>query len=606
MSKTISQTSARAIVDDVFTPAITRELWTGNYARVLPVTVQDFDMGAVLPAVFYMFRFGKRRGKGRFLDTFSDGAKTSKMAKQAANIDRVASVLAGTDNFRGFDDAVTHAVLGDLLLCYCLENNRRALGREEQVQRVVPAHYMASWVDLPEKSVNLRYVPEMLVALLANQKDDCITVSKEGKKTWFAVGRGFEENTLLRAFCQGVHQHGASLGDHNADRFSEETEVGLDQLLMIRLAQQLGEAPDKLRGKDSEKISNQKPIAKYATERFSEDIRKFVRAYSNTIPRHAFVELLESCMAVGLSTIITSTFNVLFEWKRTGQVDEHLGSMTPELLVDCSNGTNMQLRGLAEQSMDDYCRCVESVPIIFMALRLLDSVAKNDSNIKKNNVIVIPYASQWLCLLGDILFDRHNESPFVVRDFDRKAQLLSDRLDNEYPEAALILKNSDVMPNPVWRLAEALTLLQGRSNTQGNVLSLLDSAMMVNRPHGLMNKRSVSRKASGGKRDSRSVTFTDSVLEYLIHRHVLPSGKGHYAKSISFQEFLKTLQKRYGFLVDQSPKDMAVSTELLQDNRRTLERRLRDLGLLAGVNDAESMKRLRPRFEFCKDTDDVE
>jgi len=28
-----------------------------------------------------------------------------------------------------------------------------------------------------------------------------------------------------------------------------------------------------------------------------------------------------------------------------------------------------------------------------------------------------------------------------------------------------------------------------------------------------------------------------------------------------------------------------------------LERRLRDLGVLVGVNDAEAMKRLRPRFE---------
>jgi hypothetical protein len=30
-----------------------------------------------------------------------------------------------------------------------------------------------------------------------------------------------------------------------------------------------------------------------------------------------------------------------------------------------------------------------------------------------------------------------------------------------------------------------------------------------------------------------------------------------------------------------------------------LERRLRDLGLLMGVNDAEAMKRLRPRFELA-------
>ena len=50
---------------------MTQKIWSASYANVLPVAVQDFDLSAVLPAVFYMFRFGHRRGKGRFLDEFS-------------------------------------------------------------------------------------------------------------------------------------------------------------------------------------------------------------------------------------------------------------------------------------------------------------------------------------------------------------------------------------------------------------------------------------------------------------------------------------------------------------------------------------------------------
>lgn len=59
--------AARAVVDDVLGREMTRELWTSNYEHALPMSVHDFDMGAVLPAVFYMFRFGVRRGKGRFV-----------------------------------------------------------------------------------------------------------------------------------------------------------------------------------------------------------------------------------------------------------------------------------------------------------------------------------------------------------------------------------------------------------------------------------------------------------------------------------------------------------------------------------------------------------
>lgn len=101
---------------------------------------------------------------------------------------------------------------------------------------------------------------------------------------------------------------------------AEEEQVGLDQLLMIRLAQALGAAPDKLRGNEGERISNQHPIAERAARQFSEDIRRFVRSYAHVIPRHAFVALLESCMAVGLTTIVTSVIELLFDWADTGEI----------------------------------------------------------------------------------------------------------------------------------------------------------------------------------------------------------------------------------------------------------------------------------------------
>ena len=61
--------------------------------------------------------------------------------------------------------------------------------------------------------------------------------------------------------------------------------------------------------------------------------------------------------------------------------------------------------------------------------------------------------------------------------------------------------------------------------------------------------------------------------------------------------FLDAIRARYGFHVDIAPPGMIVSNDLLRANRMVLERRLRDLGLLVGVNDAEAMKRLQPRFK---------
>ncbi len=84
----MSATTARAIVDDVLGRSMTREIWTGNYEKALPVSVQDFDLAGILPAVFYMFRFGLRRGKGKFFETFGGESGTTKERRRAATIER--------------------------------------------------------------------------------------------------------------------------------------------------------------------------------------------------------------------------------------------------------------------------------------------------------------------------------------------------------------------------------------------------------------------------------------------------------------------------------------------------------------------------------------
>jgi hypothetical protein len=112
MSPAGKANTARSIVDDVFGRARTREIWTGNYGKALPVSVQEFDLSAVLPAVFYMFRFGHRRGKGKFLEAFGGDAKTTKERRRGATIERVASKLARAEAFEGFVGPTEQAILG--------------------------------------------------------------------------------------------------------------------------------------------------------------------------------------------------------------------------------------------------------------------------------------------------------------------------------------------------------------------------------------------------------------------------------------------------------------------------------------------------------------
>ena len=596
--------SVRKTVEDVLTPAMAREIWSSDFRRVLPVSVQSFDLSAVLPAVFYMFRFGHRRGKGRFVEEFGVGTGTHAQRRRSITVDAIADrLVAGSeDGFCGFDGTAERAILGDLLLCHCLDNVRNRLGRANQVQRVAPTHYLSSWVDLPGSVANLRYAPEMIVAVLANQrKTSQVRRTGNKKRTWFPVGENISDNVLLQPFLAGVTQRNIS-DDRASDQFDEGSSAGVDQLLMIRLAQRMGRAPAKVKGGGA-KISNRRPIATLAARHFSEDIRKYVRSYASQVPRQAFVELLESCMAIGLTSITTSVIEIVQHWAGTGDIPKAGHQEPAPIFVDCSMGVHRSLKGLAEQSMDEYMRRARRFPVVLMALRLLDYKARYDRRIRKQadvgSLRENPHADEWLSLLGDLLHERHARSVAIFDSLDETAEVLAERVEKDYPEAAALLGNDAVEPNPVWRLAEGMTVLQG-SKAQSQLEKLIDSALFVDRPNGLAVKRRSRRKVGGSPTPRtvilRSLAFTDSVLEYLVHRHLLRSGGGSGTRRLSFNRFVGILRDRYGFCVDTSPPGMAASNDLLQLNRAWLDRRLRDLGLLVSVNDAEAMKRLTPRF----------
>lgn len=595
--------SARTVLRNVLPPNMAEEIWSARYDKALPISSNDFDLSAMLPAVFYMFRFGERRGRGKFLDTFVPEEGTRRERRRKATVERVAESLASTPDLHGFDGAVGRAVLGDLLLCFGLENAKRELGRDKQIQRVAPAHYMSSWVDLPESAGHLRHVPEMIVAMLANQNGKHVEWNAPGDRTWFAVARGFEgtdngapgvetRNVLLGAFGQGISHPGGPLDNRASDRFDEtDDSVGLDQLLMIRLAQRLSEAPERARGSETAKISNQRPIAEKAAKQFSEDIRLFVRAYATEAPRHAFVDMLETCISTGMTAILTSVIEILFAWSDTGAVPQCDQQEPASVFVDCSIGVDTRLRGWAERSMDDLMRRVERVPAVLTTLRLLDYSARSNKRVDTRAIQTRPYATEWFNLLGDLLHDRHDEARFIHRQMDDHGGNVAEQLQEDYPSAADVLRAEESEPNPIRRLATAITPLMG---LRSNLVTMVDSTLQIGRANALALKRVTTR--GGRRREVRAVALSDTVLDYLVHLQLLSSGKRLGLRTLPLTTFLHRIRKRYGFHVDTAPAGMDISNELLQQNRRTLERRLRDLGLLVGVNDADAMKRLQARF----------
>jgi hypothetical protein len=547
-----------------------------------------------------MARWGHRRGTGGFEKAFGLGQEGN---RQPPNIsDVVHGLLEHGSGLEGFNDMEGRLLLGDLLLAWCLENKNHALGHEEQVQRVFPTHYLSSWIDLPKNAGHLRGVPELIVALLAEQKK-APWVDSASKSSRYPVEANFTDNPLLVLFGRHMKVRGEHLADLGAaDYFSEAeaVDLGIDELLAIRIAQACGYAPHKIRAsrEESDRIPNQKPLASLAARHLREDLSVFIEVYGKTVPRQAFLQMFEACVSLGLTNILLSTTAMLLSWEETGILPVQSAQTPWPLFVDASHGQDYELRSLSEISNEELFRRYERLPVVTMLLRVvedqLDGLELNNSPPRS------PDATERINLLGDLLHGRHEESDEIHKSLRNDCRRLANALaaEEESPETVEKLRDNN-LPSSV-RMAEALVELMGRHSQQSNYLGVLESCLMTDRPNGLAIKRKVRRTDLKGRQTTdllRDFVLTPTMLDFLVHRHLRKATKERPERFLSLRGFLDLLRERYGLYVDREPPGMPVSQALLQRNKAALERRLRDLGLLVGVNDAESMKQLKARYQ---------
>jgi hypothetical protein len=392
------------------------------------------------------------------------------------------------------------------------------------------------------------------------------------------------------------------------DRFDEGKQIGIDQLLTVRIAGGCGERPSFASGRDNPSpIPNQHPIATLAAEKFREDLVTFLLAYGDAIPRQALLPMLESALSLGVTNVYLSSILMLERWVEKSRLPG-LSEQTPwPLFVDCSSGIDFDLRRVSEQSVANCRRRLENGAVILMLLRLLDYEVQHSEIPDKERPLKSPDATEWLNLLGQVLAGDHPEAKDIARGVRKDSSKLLEALHEEEEEsAAAILGDGGDTRNPAWKMAEALVTLMGRKPRE-SVSEFFRHAAMTDEPNGMsLSRRAQVRAAEGNYRMASlySMVLSDTMLDYLVHRHLRRTGKGFKRHDLSLAKFIDLLRERYGLHVDQAPPDVAISSDTLARNRWFLERRLRDLGLLVGVNDAESMKRLRQRFEAKVDRED--
>jgi len=584
-------------------------VWSSNCELAIPFSIQDFSVRSLLPAVMYMFRWGHRRGRGRFHAAFGgeEAGRTAVAARQAnlSITDVTESLAQRADWFTGFTEPHARIILSDLLLSCCLENSRGEEGRDKQVKRVFPTHFLASWIDLPEFVSHLRMVPELLVALLARQPEG-ERISGGVTNGVFGVGTGIDANLLLSVLGRGTVINPALISDLAGDRYNEEQPVGLDQLLTIRVAQTCGKAPGKMRGQgENEWIPNRVPLAGRAATTLVADLEAILQWYGGSIPRQSLLPMLDVCLALGLTNIFLSSARILESWQRDGSVPPPTEQTPWPLLVDCSNGGEAVLRRAVEQSMQECLQRLERLPILFNCLNLLDYKAQNTARLRKEHLPPRqPDATSWIRFLGHLLHGRQREAGSILDDLADKAVELANQLEQKElePNVVHLLRSGQTPQDQVWALAEGIFLLMGSVKQSKRLLDCLSCCLMKDEQGALTESRQVRRQGLSGPRNYlvRTFVLSNTALDFLVHRYLAPTTAGQPRQALSYPNFLRLLRENYGLHIDKAPPGMVVAQEHLILNRRVLEKRLRDLGVLSGVNDAESMKRLHPRFPLTE------
>lgn len=585
------------IFQNVLNQATWKSLKTSNYQRAIPFTPQDFSLGAILPAIIYMFRWGKKRGIGKFKKKFNNNNNPS--------IDVVSSILSKSNYFSNFNDKEKLSILGDLLLTFNLENKKHSEGRVEEVQRIYPTHYMSSWIDLPDKIGNLRGIPELIFTILYDQKEGTTILRDKHSKLFFKIGAEFNSTSFLSAFSKGMKLQGDE-NSFTSDLFDEGTDsIGIHELLAIRIAGVCESPPaSEVNNNKTNNISNIKPITIKANKIFREDIYHFVKAYSKKIPSQSFIKMIESCISLNLSNIIILTIKHINFWEINGSLPNNdVKNFKPSpIFVDLSMGLDNEIRIKSEESMLSIHKMINQFGENLMILRILDVYSKREDEYRRDLRALEenPIGIDLINYLGDIYVDIDKKHKEFHRIIKRIVNEIRENLEeNDETVDYLNLLTEFENDNSIKTLAKLLSKFMGTKSLYTKYIAFLNSCLLINEPNGFAKKRRVSRTDAYGKEkkiEVSSFTLSDVFLDFLVHRYLV-SEKADTIIYLTLNQFIEKLKENYNIYINESPEGMNINGEILIRNKEYLEKRLRDLGLLTGVNDADEMKELKNRFQ---------
>jgi len=554
------------------------ELIGFKYEPLSLIDPNNFRVHEAIPGLIYVFRYGRRRGKGRWTEVSLSDEPRQELTTRVTVRDVARTLVQESPRLEGFDQQAGEDIVSDWLAAAVVQTLRGTGEVDDPVQWIRPLHYFACWADLPKQFINLRSVPELLAGVMTDADSGVLGRDPSGP---FSVAANPSMNILLEVLGHGVNY--GNTEDLTGDRLAVEsdTDIGPEELLCAVLGEQLGSAPRPIGGEGGT-VPVYDTLCPLQARQLREDVSVLLRAYHRTMPSSVLIEYVCAILCANLNAFWLchmATANRLYQ---TGYHDE-VTAEELSLFFDAGADANSTVRQLAETAVAENYHMMETYVRTAVGLRLLARLVDTAE-------LSVPDPSEdTVAHLQALANLRINREPNV----EMAAKIYLQRLRGKFEEASELISgdmeailHGQANMSAVDRLVEVLVRIQ--SELFERLRKFHTGCTGAATSYGIV-------RTHGVRPPVPYYSLTNPAIEALVHANCVKRNKTLAEVRVPISGLQQILCSKYGLLLDGSQASGGsgrVSQAVYDENLKRFNERLRMLGLLRDVSDAQAMQTL--------------
>lgn len=360
--------------------------------------------------------------------------------------------------------------------------------------------------------------------------------------------------------------------DKTTNKLLHSKELDVDSLGILYLIKNV--SPGFLESNTT--LNKIKPLLTEQAELFCDDIRRLL-VYKSKIPRNVLIDYLKTITSFHLSLYIhkviyllpkmieAGTKDILDDWSIVLDTTDNFESKVSSIAIEDAEKTY--------NSLYKYIKATFKINSVIQKLKLDES---NSDSIEKALNILKNEINQY-----EIKFEAYWDIVYQEQDDDDK-NLLAEmvKYENNYFD----------------RYVELLLKVRGKYQHKSHI-ELLDSLSQKNNERGFL--------AQGrSKKHPRRYVLGTRLLEALVQIQVLYLDENKFiTQSLSVEELMNNLRKRYGLIINGLNEERFQNTELythlaFKENVEAFKMKLRQIGFYNDLSDAYILQKIRPRYEL--------